>query len=405
MSGFVGVAIVGTGFAGHIHARCYGRMPDLGVRVVATVSAMRSQAEAFAREHGIPYFYDDLRWVLDRSDVQIVDLCVPNHLHKPMAVEAAQAGKHVICEKPLTGYFGEGQTQVGATSRRTMLKGALSNATEMFEAANRHGVRLMYAENWVYSPVVRKMEELIAASGGTILEIRAQEAHSGSHSRYAKEWRYSGGGALARLGCHPIGAGLYLKMKEGLGTQGRPVEMEALWAEVGNLSQTIPPQHQTLGLVTDWVDVENWATVVIAFADGSRGVFSASDICLGGMADRLEVLLSNGHLQADLTHSTLLRAYAPDQMVFAQAYVQEKLETKAGWSHPSVDEEWMLGYPQELRDFVEAVVEERAPLVDPRLGYEVLRAIYAAYLSAETGQRVRLPGLEASLEPGGASIG
>jgi len=317
-----------------------------------------------------------------------VDLCVPNHLHKPFAIEAAKAGKHVICEKPLTGYFGDGEEDVAATPKAKMLEGALRNADEMIEAANRGGVKLMYAENWLYSPTVRKVEALVESSGGTILEIRAQESHSGSHAPYAKEWRYSGGGALIRLGPHPIGTGLYFKAKEGLRRYGKPISVESLYAEVGDLSKIPSLQEERRWLVTDWVDVENWATVLINFSDGSRGVFWASDIALGGMEDTFELLLSNTHIKGDLTHSTLLRAYAPDPTIFAHEYIQEKLETKAGWSYPSIDEEWMLGYPQELRDFVEAVIYEREPLVDVQLGREVVEVIYAAYLSAEEGRRV-----------------
>lgn len=385
----VGLGIIGAGFAANIHARCYRRMADLCVEILAVAALPLSEAETFAKRYGIADFSDDHRQVLQRPDVQIVDLCVPNHLHKPFAIEAAKAGKHVICEKPLTGYFGDGEENVAATPKTRMLEGALRNADEMIEVASRCGVKLMYAENWLYSPAVRKVEALVEASGGTILEIRAQESHSGSHASYAKEWRYSGGGALMRLGPHPIGTGLYFKVKEGLRRYGKPISVESLYAEVGDLSKIPSLREEGRWLVSDWVDVENWATVLINFSDGSRGVFWASDIALGGMEDTFELLLSNAHIKGDLTHSTLLRAYAPDPTVFAHEYIQEKLETKAGWSYPSIDEEWMLGYPQELRDFVEAVIYEREPLVDVQLGREVVKVIYAAYLSAEEGRRIR----------------
>lgn len=385
----VGLGIIGAGFVANIHARCYRRMTDLGVEILAVAALPLSEAQAFATKYGIAHFSDDYRQVLQRPDVQIVDLCVPNHLHKPFAIEAAKAGKHVICEKPLTGYFGGDEENVAATPKAKMLQEALQNADEMIEVAKRCGVKLMYAENWLYSPAVRKAKALVEASGGTILEIRAQESHSGSHANYAKERRYSGGGALMRLGPHPIGTGLYFKAKEGLRRYGKPISVESLYAEVGDLSKTPSLQEERRWLVTDWVDVENWATVFINFSDGSRGVFWVSDISLGGMEDTFELLLSNAHIKGDLTHSTLLRAYAPDPTVFAPEYIQEKLETKAGWSYPSIDEEWMLGYPQELRDFVEAVTYDREPLVDVQLGREVVKVIYAAYLSAEEGRKIR----------------
>ena len=69
----------------------------------------------------------------------------------------------------------------------------------------------------------------------------------------------------------------------------------------------------------------------------------------------------------------------------------EKVGTKAGWSYPSVDEEWLLGYPQEIRDFVEAVAFNREPLADAHLGREVVEVIYAAYQSAGEGRRIEWP--------------
>jgi predicted dehydrogenase len=108
------------------------------------------------------------------------------------------------------------------------------------------------------------------------------------------------------------------------------------------------------------------------------------------MEDTLQVFLSNARLDCDMTHSGLVRAYAPHDGVFADEYIMEKISTKAGWSYPSVDEEWLLGYPQEIRDFVEAVAYDRRPRCDAQLGRAVTEVLYAAYLSAEEGRRVDL---------------
>jgi predicted dehydrogenase len=85
-----------------------------------------------------------------------------------------------------------------------------------------------------------------------------------------------------------------------------------------------------------------------------------------------------------------VRAYAPDAAVFEPEYLSEKLETKAGWSYPSPDEDWMEGYPQELQDFAESIARGRAPKSDARLGRDVLEVVYAAYVSVEEGRRVEL---------------
>jgi predicted dehydrogenase len=387
MKARIGIGLIGAGWAAAIHARGYQKAADLGARVVAVAARHAQSARAFAQRHDIPAAYDDPLSVIRSPDVDVVDLVLPNVYHHSMAIAAAQAGKHVICEKPLTGYFGDGHTP-----RQEMLAQALGNADAIMEAAAAHGVRVMYAENLLYAPAVDKARELIAASGGVLLDIRGEESHSGSHAAYARSWRESGGGSLLRLGTHPIGVALYFKRCEGLARNGSPILPVSVTAEVGALTRI--PAFQAAEnpwIVTDWQDVEDWCCAMVTFSDGSRATFLATDVLLGGMRDRLEFSLSNAHIICDLTHSGPIQAYAPDPEIFAQVYLAEKLETKAGWSFPSVDEEWALGYPQELGDFVQALLTDRAPRSTVELGRDVVNVIYSAYLSAAEGRRVNLP--------------
>lgn len=389
----VRVGLIGAGFVGNIHARAYHRINDLDVKIAAVAAVPLSEAEELAERYGVPDAYDDYRRVLERDDINLVDLSVPNHLHERFAIEAAQAGKHIVCEKPLTGYFGgpDAADPVGETPKELMLRESLESADRMIAAADAHGVKLMYAENWLYCPAVQKALDMTEASGGTVLEVRAQECHSGSHATYAKTWKRAGGGALMRLAPHPIGVAIHLKSQDGLRRNEEPIRVASVTAEAGDLSKM--PSFQAEDekwLVADWQDVENWCTVIVTFTDGSKALIQASDIVLGGMEDTLQIMMSNARIDCDMTHSGMVMAYAPNEEVFADAYIMEKVGTKAGWSYPSVDEEWLLGYPQEIRDFVEAVAFDRDPLADAALGREVVEVIYAAYVSAEEGRRVEL---------------
>jgi len=389
----VRIGVIGAGFVSHIHARSYARLTDLGIDLVAAAAVPQSQAEELAREFGIPSVYEDYRKVLERDDVDIVDICVPNFLHERFVLDAAAAGKHIVCEKPLTGYFGGpgAADPVGATPRKIMLEEAVRSADRMLAAAEKYGVRLMYAENWLYSPAIQKAARLVAASGGTILEMRAQECHSGSHAGYAKVWKLSGGGAMVRLAPHPLGCCMYFKWQEGLRRDGKPIVVKSVMAEVADLS-SIPSVRAEAEkwIVADWQDVENWVTVLLTFSDGARATVFASDAVLGGMEDSLELFLSNSRIKCDMTHSNMMQAYAPSPTVFESEYLMEKLETKAGWSMPSIDEEWLLGYPQELRDFVGSIVTGREPISTAKLGRDVVQVMYAAYQSAEEGRRIDL---------------
>jgi predicted dehydrogenase len=388
----IGIGIVGAGFAADLHAHVYQELMGLGIELVSVTSRTKARADTFAERHGIKRVFADVADLLACPEIGIVDLCTPNHVHHELVLLAAHAGKHIICEKPLTGYFGgDREGMVGNTPRAEMFEAALDNADEMVEAAREHGVKLMYAENWIYAPAIQKVKRLIQVSGGTILELRGEESHHGSHAPSSMRWRTAGGGALIRLGAHPIGAILDLKRCEGMWRDGRPITVRSVSAQVADLTQIESvAQSEASWVVRGWEDVENWATAILTFSDGSKGVVSASDVCLGGMKDTLDVYLSNARVHCDLSRGNTLQAYAPDPGVFKDEYIVEKLETKAGWSFPSVDEEWFLGYRHELQDFIEAVRDDRPPLSDGQLGRDVVQVIYGAYLSAERGQVVDL---------------
>lgn len=392
----VNVAIIGAGFIAETRARAYAAVTGHDVRIVAVMSRTRQHAERYARAHGVPDVYEDYAAVLARPDVDVVELCVHNHLHRSMTEQAAAAGKHIVCAKPLTAFTGEDapkETDFRTVPRREMLRAAVKSADAMVDAAARAGVRLMYAENWVYAPSITKADRLAAASGGVILEMRGGECHSGSHSPYSREWRYAGGGALLQLGVHPVGAMLHLKRREGLRRFGRVIRPQAVIADVGDLTQAKGFGDQPEPWIgVGWVDVESWGTLIITFDDGTKGIVWASEAVLGGMESSLEIFLSNAHLQCNMEHTGLLRAYAPSPKIFENEYLMEKLETKAGWSSPAPDEDWAQGHIHQTQDFVESVAEGREPQADGHLGRDVIETVYAGYVSAAEGRRVELGG-------------
>ncbi len=145
-------------------------------------------------------------------------------------------------------------------------------------------------------------------------------------------------------------------------------------------------------MVSDWQDVEDWSILIIEFEDSTHGVVMATDGMLGGTRNAMEVYLSNAVVRANMTPNNAVEVYAPDPGVFGDEYLVEKLETKAGWNFPSPDEDWERGYPQELEDFVEAILNDREPLSGLDLAEDVVNVIYSGYLSAEKGKRISLMG-------------
>jgi predicted dehydrogenase len=390
----VSIGMIGAQFAARFHMNSLAKLRGVKVDVVAVASQHLDHAEAFAGMYGIPDYYDDYRRLLERTDINIVDLCIPTDLHAEFCIEAARAGKHVICEKPLTGYFGKDRAEelVGfAVSKELMLKEALDDCNRVKRAVEENGVKFMYAENWVYAPPLAKLKSLIKASGGTVMDIRAEQSHSGSQAPYSRRWKTSGGGALMRLGAHPVGGVLHLKHYDGMLKQGKPIRVKSITAEVGQHAKMESfLKEKKKYLVSSWEDVEDWGAMVITFDDRSTATILASDGVLGGVRNTLSVYLSNAVVHVNMNPSNVLEVYAPEPHVFGDEYLVEKLETKAGWNFPSPDDDWIRGYTQEMEDFVDAVLFDREPVSGIELARDVVETIYAAYWSAEQGRRIEL---------------
>jgi predicted dehydrogenase len=386
----VRVGLVGAGFAAAVHLAAYQRVFGVDLQVLGLTSRSLPPARALARQYGLPRLYPDYASLLADGELNVVDLCVPVHLHLEMAIAAARAGKQVICEKPLTGYVGSGEVP-----RSAMLQQVRCNLRRLRQTFGEQGVQLLYAENWIYAPPIRRAMELLAANGGTILDIRGHESHSGSASAFSKRWDTSGGGALLRLGIHPLTAAIHLKRWEGQRRAGRPILVREVYGQVADLTRVASFRAEERPyLVTGWHDVENWSLGVLTFDDDAVAVISASDIALGGLENGLEVYSSRGRVRCALHPNDTLVAYAPEAGLYPGVALSEKLETDAGWSYPSVDHQWLSGYQQELQDFAEAVAEGRPALSGLELAVEAIEVAYALYASAEQGRRLALADLE-----------
>ena len=147
--------------------------------------SQKNASSAFASRWGVPSFDTDYRRLLERDDVDLVFACVPNHLHRDVVVQAASAGKHVVCEKPFA---------------RT-----LQEADEMIQACRQAGVKLMYAEELCFAPKYVRAKQLADEGAlGDIFVARQTEQHSGPHSEWFWHEELAGGGVLMDMGCHGI---------------------------------------------------------------------------------------------------------------------------------------------------------------------------------------------------------
>ena len=191
----VRVGILGAGFSAHLHITNYKKLRGHKMEVVAVAARSEESAGKFAKAFDIPKIYAGYKKLVEDPGVDVVDVCLPIDLHKEAVIAAAEAGKHVICEKPLTGYFGKhlDAERVGdRVPRDVMRREALKNCKEIRKVVDTNRTKFCYAEDWVYSPHFAKLKRLVEASGGVVMDIRAEESHSGSHAEYSKSWKTSG---------------------------------------------------------------------------------------------------------------------------------------------------------------------------------------------------------------------
>jgi predicted dehydrogenase len=390
MSKAIRVGIVGARFAARFHYGALRRVHGIPVEVVGVTSKTPEARDAFAAQKGIKPF-ETIERLCDAVDV--IDLCTPPSTHVPLAIEVLERGKHVIIEKPFTGYYGPSVNdfQGNVFPKQQMLDEAMASCEHVLNAARKSGKHVCYAENWVYAPAIQKEREMLVASSGQLLWIIGSEAHSGSHSPYYGQWRFSGGGSLVGKACHPLSAALYLKRAEGEARDGVPIVPATVSARTHEITRLETFRDEGF-LRTGYTDVEDYGQMHITFSDGTVADIFSSELVLGGVHSWLEVFANNHRTRCNLIPVDALQTFNPREDILKDVYITEKLGTKQGWSHPAPDEDWQNGYHHEFQDFMECIDQGREPLSGAELGRDSIAVLYSAYLSAERrGAEVAIP--------------
>lgn len=371
--------LVGAGFSASFHFEAIEKIYGTNVEVAGVYAKDMDMARKYAAERNIQAF-GSLDQLLENVD--LVHVNTPPYAHEPVSVAALAADKHVICEKPLTGYFGDG-TEDFHWARADMdvaLREALASVERMLEAERNSKGRLMYAENWVYSPSIQKEREILEKTGAQILWIHGEEAHSGSHSvDYAYAAR-CGGGVLIGKGCHPLTAALYLKRVEGRTRDGKPILPKAVSAR-GHAITKIANFRDEGHIRSDYYDIEDFSMIHVVFEDDTIATVFASDIVLGGIHNWLEICANNHRTICNINPNTAMQTYNPVHENFEDIYVTEKIETKQGWACTSPDEDFFTGYPQEMEAFYRCAAYGDPIESDMSLAADSISTIYSAYVS------------------------
>jgi predicted dehydrogenase len=337
--------MIGSGFVSAIHAESLQRYPY--AEIVAACSPTAANVKKFAKQFGIPNTYTDHRKLLERDDLDMVVVGIPNDLHCQVAVDAAAAGKHIVMEKPLCLNLAE--------------------ADRMITACRKAKVKLMYAEELCFTPKYVRLKQLLDSGAlGTPTLVKQSEKHDGPHAPHFWDVNRSGGGVTMDMGCHAVEFFRWML--------GRP-PIKSVYAQMSTQVHT----DKTKG--------EDNAIIIVEFENGVIGLAEESWTKPGGMDDRAEVHGSKGVAYADLLHGNALTAYSAG----GYDYAVEKGGSTKGWSFPIYEEAYNYGFHGEMAHFVDCVRLDLKPEVTGDDARIVLEVLFAAYESARTGKKVKLP--------------
>jgi predicted dehydrogenase len=333
------IAMLGTGLIGRFYTMSLQNFRGKDeIKVVCAVSD--DEAAKFAQEFGISRSTADMAKAIRDPEVDTVIIGLPNYLHKKAALLAAEAGKAVLCTKPLAMNGPE--------------------AFEMLGAVERAGVFHGYLEDLVYTP--KTLKALAATQNGAlgkVLWARSRETHGGPHSDWFWTKELSGGGAIVDMGCHCIEIA-----RNFIGKGIRPAEVTC-WAD----TQVHP------------IEAEDHSVGLVRYENGAIGQFEVSWTFRGGMDLRDEVAGTEGTVWLNHWMRTGFEMFTS---VGQGGYVAEKAEGDTGWLFPVGDEIGSLGYVEMFMDMFNSMDKGTAPMETFYDGYVVNAIIDACYKAAES---------------------
>ena len=373
----IGVALIGYGGIGRVHALAYrslqfhyGLPADL-IQIVGVATRHAETAERAAREIGCEAWTDDYRTLLARDDVHVVDICTPNVAHEVAVLAAAAAGKHIYVEKPLALDVAQARRMAQAVTG-TQLKGQVTF-------------------NFRFTPAVIRARQLMSAGfTGRVFSFHTRY-HRSSYIAPAKplSWRLSraaaGGGALFDLGSHALDLVHFLL--------GEVSEVNA------TLETLIPERPTALGSATKApVDVDDLDFLQLRMVDGTLGVVEVSRMGTGATNDlQIEIFGELGALRLSASEPDWLYVYDArdaDQPLggmrgFKRVETGQRFDGQVmpDWTMPM---NFVRSHAECQYQFLKAIWEDRPTQPDLVDGLYVQRLMAAAELSSAGRRWVRL---------------
>ena len=335
------IAILGTGFISDFYTSTLHSQRALD-RVHTVYSRSIKKGNIFKEKWGIENCTDDMNSAINNTEVDTIIIGLPNHLHKDAVLAAAEAGKSILCTKPL-----------GRNAQE---------AIEMLQAVEKHGVFNGYLEDLVYPPkTLKAIKSVNDGAIGNVMWARSRETHPGPHSDWFWDNTLAGGGAIIDMGCHCVEI-----IRNFIGKNIRPTEVMC-WADT--LVHPVEGEDHGIGLVR--------------FENGAMGQFEVSWAFRGGMDLRDEISGTEGTIWLNHWLRTGFEMFTSGSK---GGYVAEKAEGDSGWLFPVGDEAAELGYTDMFNNMFNSMDNNEEPMETFYDGYIVNTIIDACYKSAKTKQ-------------------
>lgn len=376
----LGIGLVGYAFMGAAHSaawRTAGRFFDLplDIRLEALVGRSQPAVSAAAQQMGWASYETEWQALLRRDDIHLVDVCTPGSSHAEIAIAALEAGKHVLCEKPLANTVAEAKAMAAAA-----------------ESARASGVRSMVGFNYRRVPAAAFARQLVAEGRiGAIRHVRAVYLQDWIvDPQFPLTWRLrkeeAGSGALGDIGAHIVDLTQFITGESITGVSAltetfvkeRPIPSTAsgLAASAGSTVDTGP------------VTVDDAALFLARFSGGAVATFEATRFATGRRNGlRIEINGERGSIAFDLERLNELEFFdASDDAVrqgFRRILVTESDHPYlSAWWPPGHILGWEHTFSHEVKDLVEAIAADTDPTPSFADGLEVQMILEAVESSA-----------------------
>jgi UDP-N-acetyl-2-amino-2-deoxyglucuronate dehydrogenase len=348
MADTIGFGMVGCGVIAPFHAKGIAEAPN--ARLVAACDPIEQAARKFSAEHDNVPYYTKLEQMLSRDDVDAVCICTPSGMHSDQAVAAARAKVHVLCEKPLDITLPKIDRMISVCKEEGVKLGGIFQrrtyaASKQVKDAVQGGLLGQMVLGDIYQKFYRSPEYYLSGA-------------------WRGTWRMDGGGALMNQGVHGIDLLLWI---------------------MGDVKSVVAKADH---LVRD-IEVEDTAVALLTFENGAFGVVEGATSCNPGEETRFEFHGEKGTII--LTDSGIRRwaLTQGDKHLAEDAEIPAQEKKAHGVADPKAIS--ASGHIALIRDFVEAIQNDREPMVTPQSARKPVELILAIYESAKTGREVTLP--------------